>query len=236
MIDASDDPAVLLTTPSDPDDAAEHLVQLANEAGGEDNITVVVVDFTALGQRICGRPVTKRVTREPVKIDTSAPPGMEPVRMARAPAAVAEEALRVDRRFSSRLGAAGFLIVNYFLDQSWFVGVNEDGYVAVYQGIPEEVAGLDLKDEVETPRCSSPTSRSSSAGTWRKASRWTRKKTRSAGQRSPGSCAGRFREEQQQDDEPQARRQQPERRREVTVSASTSLRVVTPSFRCSSSL
>ena len=37
----------------------------------------------------------------------------------------------------------------YLLDNSWFVGANEDGNVTIYQGIPEEIAGLDLKDEQE---------------------------------------------------------------------------------------
>jgi protein phosphatase len=148
MIDARVIQGVLSET-ADPDDAAETLVQRANEAGGEDNITVVVVDFSNPGNGSAAGPAVKRVAREPVRIDTSAPPGLEPVRMARAPRRWPKKLLAWVAVLVA-LGVAGFLIANYFLDRAWFVGVNDDGFVAVYQGIPEEVAGLDLKDEIET--------------------------------------------------------------------------------------
>jgi protein phosphatase len=47
------------------------------------------------------------------------------------------------------LGLAGYAAVRVSLSNSWFVGVNDDGNVAIYQGIPEEIAGLNLKEEQE---------------------------------------------------------------------------------------
>ncbi|HEY7874330.1 MAG TPA: hypothetical protein VIG64_04325, partial [Actinomycetota bacterium] len=37
----------------------------------------------------------------------------------------------------------------YFLNNSFFVGANDAGYVAIYRGIPDEIAGLDLRSEEE---------------------------------------------------------------------------------------
>jgi len=39
--------------------------------------------------------------------------------------------------------------VGYLLGNSWYVGVNEEGFVTVYEGIPEEIAGLNLSEEIE---------------------------------------------------------------------------------------
>ncbi len=45
------------------------------------------------------------------------------------------------------VGAAGFFAARYFLANSWYVGVNEDGMVTAYQGIPEEIAGYSFREE-----------------------------------------------------------------------------------------
>ena len=47
------------------------------------------------------------------------------------------------------LGAAAFFGGRYLLGNSWYVGVNDDGFVTVYEGIPEEIAGLTLDKEIE---------------------------------------------------------------------------------------
>lgn len=47
------------------------------------------------------------------------------------------------------LGGGAFLGSSYLLSNSWYVGVNEDGFVTVYEGIPEEVANLSLREELE---------------------------------------------------------------------------------------
>ena len=47
------------------------------------------------------------------------------------------------------LGAAVFIGARYLLSNSWYVGVNDDGFVTVYEGIPEEIAGMTLNEEVD---------------------------------------------------------------------------------------
>jgi protein phosphatase len=140
---------------TDPETAADDLVRLANDAGGEDNITVVIIDFTS--SRGNGSAPVATATRtstpvarspgDPVRIDTSAPPGLEPVRAYQPPREWPKRLLAWV--LSIALVLAGLYFgVNFFLDRAWFVGANDDGMVAIYQGIPEEVAGLDLKEEL----------------------------------------------------------------------------------------
>jgi protein phosphatase len=144
---------------ADPEMAADDLVRLANDAGGEDNITVVIIDFASQGNG--SAPVASatrtsatrtptpvsREPRDPVRIDTSAPPGLEPVRAYQPPREWPKRILAWV--LSIALVLAGLYFgVNFFLDRAWFVGANDDGFVSIYQGIPEEVAGLDLKEEL----------------------------------------------------------------------------------------
>lgn len=147
----------VLQEATDPETAADDLVRLANDAGGEDNITVVIVEVTGIengssseSSAATATPVpasTRAVAREPVRIDTSAPAGLEPVRRYREPRRWPKKLLGWILGIALLLVGAYFAL-NFFLDRAWFVGANEDGFVAIYQGIPEEVAGLDLKDEM----------------------------------------------------------------------------------------
>lgn len=145
MLDVATIRQVLAET-SDLESAADRLIELANDAGGEDNITVVLVDVTEDGSgSSTGSATAQPVVREPVRTDPRSP-SSEPARATRSP-----------RRWLRRLlvwivalavlVVGGYFLVDVLLDRSWFVGANDDGYVAIYQGIPEEVAGLDLKDE-----------------------------------------------------------------------------------------
>jgi serine/threonine protein phosphatase PrpC len=113
----------------DPQEAAQRLVQLANEGGGTDNTTVVVLDFS--DDAPAARP-----KEEP----TSAPaPTPEPARSRR----------RLPRKLLVWIGIIVALVVvalvglRLYLDSQWYVGVS-DGHVAIFQGIPTEVAGFDL--------------------------------------------------------------------------------------------
>jgi protein phosphatase len=118
----------------DPQEAAQRLVQLANEGGGSDNTTVVVLDFS--DDAPAARP-----KEEPT-----------PSREAIAPAPTREPA-RSRRRFPRRLllwiGIIVALVVvalvglRVYLDSQWYVGVS-DGHVAIFRGIPTEVAGFEL--------------------------------------------------------------------------------------------
>jgi protein phosphatase len=44
------------------------------------------------------------------------------------------------------LGAAGYAGARYLLSRSFFVGVDDAGTITVFRGIPEEVAGITLKE------------------------------------------------------------------------------------------
>jgi len=135
---------VLRTVP-DPQEAAQRLVRVANEAGGVDNTTVVILDFS--DDAAAGRP------------DGQATPSREAI----APARVGRPAR--SRRLSTRrlLIWVGIIVgvvvvalvgLRLYLDSQWYVGVS-DGHVAIFRGIPAEVAGFELHhDVVETTMAS----------------------------------------------------------------------------------
>jgi PPM family protein phosphatase len=123
----------------DPQRAADALVEAANDAGGQDNITAVVLD----------------VLPETEAADTA------PVAPAEAPAAErdtwAAEAARPRRRWTRValwvliplvlvVGALAALKL-LFVDRQWYVGV-EDGQVAIFRGIPAEPLGIPLDSVV----------------------------------------------------------------------------------------
>jgi len=114
----------------DPQEAAQRLVQLANEGGGADNTTVVVLDFSddAPAARPKEEPTPSREAMVPA-----------PTRSRR----------RLRRKLLVWIGIIVALVVvalvglRLYLDSQWYVGVS-DGHVAIFQGIPTEVAGFDL--------------------------------------------------------------------------------------------
>jgi serine/threonine protein phosphatase PrpC len=132
----------VLAGESDPQVAAELLVDLANEAGGEDNVTVVIVDFSSDDRSAEAEPPPEPVARR----DTPAemPPEVH----------VAGRGRRWFRRLTGLLVLAALAGVGiggaaYALQHSWFVGVNEQGVVTIYRGIPEKIAGVSFKEEHE---------------------------------------------------------------------------------------
>lgn len=170
--------ASLLTQESDPQVAAERLVDAANEAGGEDNITVVIVDIGAEDLQGAGAVTESRresTAESPGSIaGSAAAPSSSELTYAGAVAAPPEPERREEQPTPTRdethdepparrwprklvvalvivllLGVAAFFGVRYLLGNSWYVGVNDDGFVTVYEGIPEEIAGLSLNEEVE---------------------------------------------------------------------------------------
>jgi PPM family protein phosphatase len=114
----------------DPQEAAQRLVQMANEGGGTDNTTVVVLDFS--DDAPAARP-----KEEPTSAREAIAP--EPARSRR----------RLPRKLLVWIGIIVALVVvalvglRLYLDSQWYVGVS-DGHVAIFQGIPTEVAGFDL--------------------------------------------------------------------------------------------
>jgi protein phosphatase len=127
--------AEVLSQESDPQVAAERLVDAANQAGGEDNITVVLVDVlgdsrsSAAPQQSSARSATPTQTAS----ETERGPGWGR-RLA--------WGLLVIVLLAGGLLAARWLVLTH----AWFVGANAAGVITIYKGIPEEFAGVTLKE------------------------------------------------------------------------------------------
>jgi PPM family protein phosphatase len=142
---SADDMSAVLSEVTDPQSAADQLVDQANEAGGEDNITVIVVD---VGVDEASGPVTAEHRSDlgpRTKTDPAADTGYH-----RAVEVVAQRP-RWGRRVVVTLllfvlvAGGGYFAARYSLSNSWFIGVDEGGAVTIYQGIPDEVVGLSFK-------------------------------------------------------------------------------------------
>lgn len=134
-----------------PQAAADELVDLANEAGGEDNITVVVLDLSAGGDAPPPSPRSASPVEKATGRTTDAPVGPPPS---------SESPSNDDPGFGRRvvrkivvtlvilvvLVGAGYGALRYSLNHSWFVGVNDEDVVTIYQGRPEEVLGISMKE------------------------------------------------------------------------------------------
>jgi PPM family protein phosphatase len=118
----------------DPQEAAARLIRLANEGGGTDNTTVVVLDFS--DDAAAARPSEEPT---PSSEATGPAPTPKPVRSRR----------RLPRKLLVWIGIIAALVVvafvglRLYLDSQWYVGVS-DGHVAIFQGISTEVAGFEL--------------------------------------------------------------------------------------------
>jgi protein phosphatase len=132
--------AGVLSRENDPQAAAETLVRAANDAGGVDNTTVIVLAFDD------GEPATDGATRRDTLV--AAPP---PSRDA---ASGTPSRSRADRNRSWRrialvvfvvaaVAILGSIGARSYLDAQWYVGI-ANRHVAIYQGIPAEVAGFRL--------------------------------------------------------------------------------------------
>ncbi|MBA2427152.1 MAG: Stp1/IreP family PP2C-type Ser/Thr phosphatase [Actinobacteria bacterium] len=150
--------AEVLAAEAEPQPAADRLVDLANRAGGEDNVTVVVVDVSAAADD-GGAPAAEAAAPsaaatetgkgdtgelEPVEDDEES----EPRRRSRIPRVIATVLLL------ALIGIGGYYGARFMLDNSFFVGLNDDDFVTIYRGIPEEFAGITLKDEVRVTKLS----------------------------------------------------------------------------------
>jgi serine/threonine protein phosphatase PrpC len=139
----------ILAEEVDPQRAGDRLIGLANEAGGEDNITVVIVDIGE-GPK---SEASSSVVAEPQREATD--PTAETVQPVEASDAVKERP-RWTRILIGTvlavaiLAAAGYIAIRYFvMERSYFVGVNDSGLVTIFRGIPQDIAGVDLQDEEE---------------------------------------------------------------------------------------
>lgn len=137
-----------------PQAAADELVDLANEAGGEDNITVVVLDLSAGGDAPPPPPPSESPVEKATGRTTDAPLGPPP-----SSASPSNDDPGFGRRVVRKivvtlvilmvLVGAGYGAVRYSLNNSWFVGVNDEDVVTIYKGRPEEILGVSMKEVEE---------------------------------------------------------------------------------------
>jgi protein phosphatase len=159
LTDEVEDVAIarVLRATKDPSAAAKELVDLANAAGGRDNITAVIVDVVDDGGR--GEAASAVLAREPGRT-TSAPmvhegPGGGP-HTAAVPA-VTRERLAKPRRLTWRVAVFIVAIVVvlgvavggtiWFARNTYYVGVDKSETVTIYRGRPGGV--LFIKPTVE---------------------------------------------------------------------------------------
>jgi len=149
----------------DPQEAVDRLVREANRAGGIDNITAVIIDFTEDG-RIDGsrtkevsQPRAPTTTQHPTPTMAPPPPaGGDVTTWSSSPTTRRQPAPKATRPPAPRklvvgivivlaIAAVGFVGVRLYLDSQWFVGVS-NGRVAIFRGVPAEVAGLEMNSVV----------------------------------------------------------------------------------------
>jgi len=159
MIDANSI-SNILTTNDDPQAAVDALVDAANQAGGEDNITAVVLDFEDDGGGVSSgtAPHHEGVREEP-----------EPRRRANTQPGAADEdatgAFDVPKERSERrsrpvlmtvlliilvLAGAAAAFKYLIVENSYYVAAMDDGRVGIFQGLPDQVLGMTFQEVVET--------------------------------------------------------------------------------------
>jgi PPM family protein phosphatase len=157
----------------DPQEASDALVNAANEAGGQDNITAVIIDPVDDGEVGAAPAVdvppsvgTAEAPTEEREVPAAAAEGAAPADLREPARPVADGAAIPERRpyefaaggrRASRgrriaLGillplvlivAALFAVKIFFIDNQWFVA-ESNGRVALFRGIPAEPLGLNL--------------------------------------------------------------------------------------------
>ena len=157
----------------DPQRAADRLVELAIQAGGEDNITVLVLDLVDgreetpidAGESQADTGAIAQVADGEAEADADSGTSGAVIRsdpVAASGTDFSSGVLRRDvmaprRRWPRRLGVTllvlvllsggAYFLVRTLLSNSYFVGVNDAGMVTIYRGIPDEIAGLTLRQE-----------------------------------------------------------------------------------------
>jgi protein phosphatase len=163
MLDRDTIKGILESSP-DPQTACDRLVEAANRAGGDDNITVVVLDVVADDEADPeGGPKPAVTTSAPAPApDAAAPP---PASLAPADGQPADGEPRRPRRpvrwgrVALWGGAAVFVVVvalvatRLYVDRQWYVG-DDNGRVAIFNGIPASVLGFQLSHVQETTELS----------------------------------------------------------------------------------
>ncbi len=126
MIEDDQIEAILRTAPS-PHAAVARLIAAANDAGGQDNITTVVVDIDGISQVAAAHPAV------PSRAETSAPREDSGRWIARVGWMLAAVAIA---------GGAWYATYSYARSQAYVI--DHSGVVAVYRGVPGSFAGISL--------------------------------------------------------------------------------------------
>lgn len=135
----------ILRTAEDADEAAERLVAAANEAGGEDNITTVVLD---VAEDDPNAPLPRVVTQPRAQTPAPLSDDIEVAGDSSPRGGGILKKLVIALVIIVVLAGGAFAATRYALGHSWFVGTSSSGTIVIYKGIPDEIAGLTLKEEV----------------------------------------------------------------------------------------
>ncbi|MEA2452663.1 MAG: family protein phosphatase [Actinomycetota bacterium] len=138
--------AEVLGNEPDPQAAADKLVERANEAGGEDNITVIVVDVGVDEASAPDVAEHRSDLGERAHTDPSADTGYHRAVEITPKRSSWRKRLVVSLLVLCLIAGGGFFAARYALNNSWFIGVDDQDVVTIYRGIPDEVAGLSLKE------------------------------------------------------------------------------------------
>lgn len=146
--------AELMTSDRSPEDTVTALVDAANEAGGPDNITAVLLTMMS---DLPAEPAEEgRTTVGPLVIRPDSDAG--PARILPGPgpdeSVVVDPVARRRRIASIAIGVAvvlGLLLGGgrWLLSRSYYVGLDEQRIVAIYQGVPASLGPLELSWIVE---------------------------------------------------------------------------------------
>jgi serine/threonine protein phosphatase PrpC len=146
---------------SDPNQCAERLIQLALRGGGPDNITVIIADVTDADilevERVGGGPAANdrgMVSSADASTPAARASALTQPREAAPPEPAAEDTDGGPKRHPIRttlilvvlagLLGGGLWFGWRYTQSKYYVGVTEDGTVAVFQGIPGKIAGFEL--------------------------------------------------------------------------------------------
>jgi PPM family protein phosphatase len=154
----------------DPQQCVERLVQLALRGGGPDNITVVIADATdgdivelapmvggaAAGDRGLGT-VTDTSTPAARASALNPPRAAQPEPETQSESDGASEGPRRHPVRTAVLSVALLAVLGggvwggwYYTQSQYYVGATDDGKIAVFQGVPGEIAGFALSNVKET--------------------------------------------------------------------------------------
>jgi serine/threonine protein phosphatase PrpC len=147
----------ILASESDPQKAADRLVEEANQAGGDDNITVVLLEVTGDDAPDGEAPAVQRSTSGPAEPAEESGNLVEEGEGGRAPR---QRRRRLSGTKALVWGGVALLVVvaavigtRMYLDHQWYVG-EDQGRVAIFNGIPVNVLGFRLSHVQETTELS----------------------------------------------------------------------------------